>query len=63
MALGIRLISQDGEIQRSRLADDRRAALSEASRHAIAELEDNVEAADWAMTEAERDEIRAVASS
>jgi len=40
VALGIRLISQDGELQRSRLADDRRAALSEASRHAIAELED-----------------------
>ncbi len=40
VALGIRLISQDGEIQRSRLADDRRATLSEASRLAIAELED-----------------------
>ena len=40
MALGIRLISQDGELQRSRLADDRRAALSEASRLALDELED-----------------------
>ncbi|MCH7890520.1 MAG: hypothetical protein IH921_03350 [Gemmatimonadetes bacterium] len=40
VVLGIRLISQQGEIQRSRLADDRRAALSEASRLAIAELED-----------------------
>ena len=40
VVLGIRLISQQGEIQRSRLADDRRAALSEASRLSLAELED-----------------------
>jgi aryl-alcohol dehydrogenase-like predicted oxidoreductase len=29
----------------------------------LEELEENVQAADWAMTEAEREEIRAVASS
>ena len=40
VVLGIRLISQQGEIQRSRLADDRRAALSEASLLVLAELED-----------------------
>jgi len=40
VVLGIRLISQQGEIQRSRLADDRRGALAEASRLVVAELED-----------------------
>ena len=40
VALGIRLISTEGEIQRSRLADDRRAAIAEAGRLVLAELED-----------------------
>ena len=40
VVLGIRLISQQREIQRSRLADDRRAALSEAGSLVLAELED-----------------------
>ena len=38
--LGIRLISQDREIQRSRLADDRRAALFDAGRLALTDLDD-----------------------
>ena len=40
VALGIRLVSQDLELQRSRQEDARRAALVEASRLALAELED-----------------------